>query len=131
MEETNRQKKIAGVLQKDLIDILQGEARDWLKGVIISVTKVYVTSDLGEAKIYISVFPSKHREKMLEGIKKNSSTIRYELARRTKNQLRRMPNLEFFSDDSLDYIEGIDQALKGVDENPIKNPDILPRRQKR
>ena len=131
MEETNRQKKIAGVLQKDLIDILQGEARDWLKGVIISVTKVYVTSDLGEAKIYISVFPSKHREKMLEGIKKNSSTIRYELARRTKNQLRRMPNLEFFSDDSLDYIEGIDQALKGADENPIKNPDILPRRQKR
>jgi len=131
MEETNRQKKIAGVLQKDLIDILQGEARDWLKGVIISVTKVYVTSDLGEAKIYISVFPSKHRDKMLEGIKKNNSTIRYELARRTKNQLRRMPNLEFFSDDSLDYIEGIDQALKGTDENPIKNPDILPRRQKR
>ncbi len=131
MEETNRQKKIAGVLQKDLIDILQGEARDWLKGVLISVTKVYVTSDLGEAKIYVSVFPSKHRDKMLEGIKKNSSTIRYELARRTKNQLRRMPNLEFFSDDSLDYIEGIDEALKGKDENPIKNPDILPKRQKR
>jgi ribosome-binding factor A len=131
MEETNRQKKIAGVLQKDLIDILQGEARDWLKGVLISVTKVYVTSDLGEAKIYVSVFPSEHRDKMLKGIKKNSSTIRYELARRTKNQLRRMPNLEFFSDDSLDYIEGIDEALKGKDENPIKNPDILPKRQKR
>ena len=131
MEETNRQKKIAGVLQKDLIDILQGEARDWLKGVLISVTKVYVTSDLGEAKIYVSVFPSEHRDRMMEGIKKNSSTIRYELARRTKNQLRRMPNLEFFSDDSLDYIEGIDEALKGEDENPIKNPDILPKRQKR
>jgi len=131
MEETNRQKKIAGVLQKDLIDILQGEARDWLKGVIISITKVYVTSDLGEAKVYISVFPSEHRDKLIEGIRKNTSTIRYELARRTKNQLRRMPNLEFFIDDSLDYIEGIDDALKGEDENPIKNPDILPRRQKR
>ena len=131
MEETNRQKKIAGVLQKDLIDILQGEARDWLKGVLISITKVYVTSDLGEAKIYVSVFPSEHRTKMMEGIKKNSSTIRYELAKRTKNQLRRMPNLEFFSDDSLDYIEGIDEALKGEDENPIKNPNILPKRQKR
>ena len=118
-------------MQKDLIDILQGEARDWLKGILISITKVYVTSDLGEAKIYVSVFPSEHRDKLMEGIKKNASTIRYELARRTKNQLRRMPNLEFFTDDSLDYIEGIDSALKGTDENPIKNPDVLPRRQKR
>lgn len=131
MEETNRQKKIAGVLQKDLIDILQGEAREWLKGVIISITKVYVTSDLGEAKIYVSVFPSKHRDKLMGGIKKNTNSIRYELARRTKNQLRRMPNLEFFIDDSLDYIEGIDSALKGTDVNPIKNPDVLPKRQKR
>ena len=131
MEETHRQKKIAGVLQKDLIDILQGEARDWLKGVIISVTKVYVTSDLGEAKIYVSVFPSEHRKKLIEGIKKNHSTIRYELARRTKNQLRRMPELTFYTDDSLDYIEKIDEALHGDDENPIKNPAILPKRQKR
>ena len=53
------------------------------------------------------------------------------MARRTKNQLRRMPNLEFFTDDSLDYIEGIDQALKGDEENPIANPAILPKRQKR
>ena len=128
MEETNRQKKIAGVLQKDLIDILQGEARDWLRGVIISITKVYVTSDLGEAKVYVSVFPSEHRDKLIEGIKKNNSSIRYELARRTKKQLRRMPNLEFFSDDSLDYIEGIDSALKGDDVNPIQNPDILNKR---
>lgn len=131
MEESNRQKKIASVLQKDLIDILQGEARDWLKGVLISITKVYVTSDLGEAKIYVSVFPSKHREALIEGIKKNAKTIRYELAQRTKNQLRRMPNLAFFTDDSLDYIEGIDAALKGDDGNPIKHPEILPKRQKR
>jgi len=131
MEETNRQKKIASVLQKDLIEILQGEARDWLKGVIISITKVYVTSDLGEAKIYVSIFPSEHRDKLLKGIKKNTSTIRFELARRTKNQLRRMPNLEFFSDDSLDYIEGIDTALQGNDINPIENPEALPKRQKR
>jgi len=131
MEETHRQKKIAGVLQKDLIDILQGEARDWLKGVIISVTKVYVTSDLGEAKVYISIFPSEHRDKLIESIRKNSKSIRYEMARRTKNQLRRMPDLTFFTDDSLDYIEKIDQALHSDDENPIKHPEILPKRQKR
>ena len=131
MEETNRQKKIAGVLQKDLIDILQGEARNSLKGVLISITKVYVTSDLGEAKIYVSIFPSTHRDKLITAIKKNTTTIRYELARRTKNQLRRMPNLAFFSDDSLDYIEGIDTALRGDEENPIISPKILPKRQKR
>ncbi len=119
MIESNRQKKIAGVLQKDLIEILQGEAQKNLKGILISITKVYVTSDLGEAKIYVSVFPSEHSKKLVEGIKKNTSTIRYELARRTKNQLRRMPVLHFYGDDSLDYIEGIDNALKG-DDNPIK-----------
>ena len=131
MEETNRQKKIAGVLQKDLIDILQGEARNSLKGVLISITKVYVTSDLGEAKIYVSVFPSKHREKLVLAIQENTATIRYELAKRTRNQLRRMPNLHFYSDDSLDYIEGIDEALRGDEDNPITNPTILPRRQQR
>ncbi|MEE9348748.1 MAG: 30S ribosome-binding factor RbfA [Flavobacteriaceae bacterium] len=131
MEETNRQKKIAGVLQKDLIDILQSEARNELKGVLISITKVYVTSDLGEAKVYVSIFPSKHRDQLISAIKENGKTIRFEMARRTKNQLRRMPNLEFFSDDSLDYIEGIDTALKGDEENPITNPSILPKRQRR
>ena len=118
MIESNRQKKIASVLQKDLVDILQGEAQNSLKGVLISITKVYVTSDLGEAKIYVSVFPSKHSEKLVNAIKKNTSVIRYELARRTRNQLRRMPVLHFYNDDSLDYIEGINDALKG-DENPI------------
>ncbi|MCF6349441.1 MAG: 30S ribosome-binding factor RbfA [Flavobacteriaceae bacterium] len=119
MIESNRQKKMASVLQKDLVEILQGEAQRGLRGVLISVTKVYVTSDLGEAKIYVSIFPSKHREKLISAIKKNTSVIRYELARRTKNQLRRMPVLHFYADDSLDYIEGIDHALKGNNENPI------------
>lgn len=129
--ETNRQKKIAGVLQKDLAEILQNAAKDGMKGVIISISKVSVTSDLSQAKIYISVFPSEKREKILEGIVSNTNTIRYELARRTKNQLRRMPNLEFFADDSLDYIEAIDNSLKGKEINPILHPEILPKRQKR
>jgi len=131
MEETNRQKKIAGVIQKDLAEVLQNAARDGMKGVIISVTKVRVTSDLSEAKVYISVFPSKKREELLKGIISNTPLIRHELAQRTKHQLRRMPHLAFFADDSLDYIEGIESALKGDKDNPIKNPDILDKRQKR
>ncbi len=131
MEETNRQRKIAGVIQRDLVDVLQRAAQDGMRGVIISVSKVSVTADLGVAKVYLSVFPSEKRQEIVEGIKSNTSLIRYELAQRTKNQLRRMPELLFFGDDSLDYIEEIDKSLNGGDEDPIKNPEILPRRQKR
>ena len=130
MEETNRQKKIAGVLQKDLVDVLQKAAQDGMKGVIISVSKVTVTSDLGQAKVYLSVFPSENRDTVIEGVRSNTPLIRHELAKRTRNQLRRMPELMFFGDDSLDYIEEIDKSLKGEDINPIENPEILPRRKK-
>lgn len=119
--ETNRQKKIAGVLQKDLAEILQGAARDGMKGVVISVTKVFVTSDLSQAKAYLSIFPSDKKEEIMEGIVANGAMIRHALAIRTKNQLRRMPEMSFLIDDSLDYIDNIDKALKGQ-EDPIKNP---------
>jgi len=118
--ETNRQKKIAGVIQKDLVEILQSAAQDGMKGVVISVTKVNVTSDLGQAKAYLSIFPSKKKEEILKGIISNTPLIRHAVASRTKNQLRRMPELLFYIDDSLDYIENIDAALKGKDGNPIK-----------
>jgi len=128
--ETNRQKKIAGVLQKDLVDILQNAARGGMKGIIISVTKVHVTTDLSSAKVYLSIFPNDKRDELLKGIVSNASLIKHRLAQRTRHQLRKMPELNFFIDDSLDYIEGIDSALKGEDGDPIKNPEILPRRKK-
>ncbi len=131
MEQTNRQKKIAGVIQKDLVDVLQKAAQDGMQGTIISVSKVTVTTDLSIAKVYLSIFPSEKRDELVTGIQSNTSLIRHELAKRTRNQLRRMPELAFFGDDSLDYIEEIDKSLKGEDVNPIKNPDVLPRRQKR
>lgn len=129
--ETNRQKKIAGVLQKDLAEILQAAARDGMKGVLISVTKVQVTTDLSMAKVYLSIYPQLKREILIEGIKSNIPTIKHELAKRTRDQLRRMPDLSFYIDDTLDYIEDIDSALKGKQENPIKHPEILDKRQKR
>ena len=130
MEETNRQRKIASVLQKDLVDVLQKAAQDGMQGVIISVSKVSVTQDLGVAKVYLSVFPSDQRNVIIEGVKSNSPLIRHELAKRTRNQLRRMPELLFFGDDSLDYIEEIDKSLRGEDVNPIEDPSILPKRKK-
>jgi ribosome-binding factor A len=131
MEETKRQRKIAGVLQKDLVDVLQKAAQDGMKGVIISVSKVFVTSDLGVAKVYLSIFPSEKRDEIINGVQSNAPLIRHEMSQRTRNQLRRMPELLFFGDDTLDYLEEIDKSLQGKDEDPIKNPDVLPRRQKR
>ena len=131
MQETNRQKKIATVLQKDLVDVLQKSAQSGMKGVIISVSKVNVTPDLGVAKVYLSVFPSGKREELVKGVQSNTALIRHEMAARTRNQLRRMPELLFFGDDTLDYIEKIDSSLEGKDENPIQNPEILPKRKKK
>ncbi len=128
--ETQRQKKIAGVIQKDIVDILQRAAIDGgLKGTLISVSKVAITTDLSIAKIYISIFPVKDAPELLEGIKSNQPLIKHELSQRTKNQLRRVPELLFFLDDSLDYIENIEKSLKG-EENPVKNPDLLEKRKK-
>ncbi|MGC6285073.1 MAG: 30S ribosome-binding factor RbfA [Polaribacter sp.] len=131
MQESNRQRKIAGILQQDIVDVLQKSAQEGMRGVIITATKVNVTVDLGLAKVYLSIFPPDKREEIIKGIISNTPLIRHELAKRTRNQLRRMPELAFFADDSLDYIEGIDNALQGKTDNPIKNPDILPKRQKR
>ena len=126
--ETNRQKKIAGVLQKDLIDILQGEVRkNGISNLVISVSKVIVTTDLSVAKVYLSVFPQDKAAPLLAAIKSNSPLIKHDLAQRVKLQLRKVPNLTFYIDDSLDYIEKIDNALSGK-ENPIENRDLLVKR---
>ncbi len=128
--ETNRQKKIGGLIQKDLADILQSHLRDaGVTGILISVSKVKVTSDLSQAKAYLSIFPAKNAKEILGELNTLKSRIKHELAQRTRNQLRRMPNLEFYIDDSLDYIENIEKSMKGED-NPIDQPDLLFRRKK-
>ena len=130
IEESQRQKKIGTVLQRDLVDVLQSAAtQGGMHGIIISVTKLKVTVDLSVAKVYLSIFPNDKAKELLIGIKSNAPLIRHELAQRTKNQLRRMPQLEFFIDDSLEYIDRIEQSLKGK-ENPIKDPSILDKRKK-
>lgn len=128
--ETNRQKKIGSLLQKDLVDILQGEVRkNNLSNLVISVSKVSVTTDLSIARVYLSVFPPERSNEILEAVKSNTPLIKHDLAQRVKLQLRKVPNLSFFIDDTLDYLEKIDNALSGKD-NPITNPDLLEKRKK-
>ncbi len=128
--ETSRQKKIGALLQNDLVDILQGEIRkNGINNLVISVSKVGVTTDLSIAKVYLSIFPAAKGPELLAAIKTNAPLIKHDLAMRVKNQLRKVPNLSFYIDDSLDYIEKIDNALTGK-ENPIENTDLLARRKK-
>ena len=128
--ETQRQKKIGGVIQQDIADILQRAATDGgLKGTLISVSKVSVTTDLSIAKVYVSIFPYQKAQELLAGIQSNEPLIKHELAKRTKHQLRRIPQLSFFLDDSLEYIDNIEKSLKG-EEIPIENPDLLDKRKK-
>ncbi|NBL64925.1 30S ribosome-binding factor RbfA [Flavobacterium sp. NST-5] len=128
--ETNRQKKIGSVLQKDLVDILQGEVRkNNISNLVISVSKVSVTTDLSIAQVYLSIFPPEKGPELLAAIRTNTPLIKHDLSQRVKLQLRKVPNLNFYIDDSLDYIAKIDKALTG-EENPIENPDLLEKRKK-
>jgi ribosome-binding factor A len=110
MQET-RQNKIARLLQKELSQIFQEQTRS-LHGVMVSVTRVKISPDLSVCTAYLSIFPSEKSEEMIKNITKNDKQIRYELGTRIRYQLRIVPELRFFIDDSLDYIEHIDELLR-------------------
>lgn len=130
MEETNRQKRIAAVLQEDLANLLQNMLRErGQQGIIISVSKVSVSPDLSIAKVYVSIFPPDKANVLVEELNQIKGGIKHQIAQLTKHQLRKMPDLNFYNDDSLEYIEKIEKAIKG-EENPLKNPETLPKRKK-
>ena len=108
MQET-RQNKVCRLLQKELSLIFQSQTRA-MHGVMVSVTRVKVSPDLGICTAYLSIFPSEKGEELLDNIRQNTSTIRYDLGKKVRNQLRIIPELRFFIDDSLDYMEKIDET---------------------
>lgn len=108
--ETTRQAKIARLLQKELSEIFRLQTAK-MRGTLVSVSAVRVSPDLSIARVYLSVFPSAKAQEMLESINNSAKTIRYELAQRVRYQLRKTPELAFYIDDSLDYIENIDNLL--------------------
>lgn len=109
--ETTRQSKVSRLLQKDLGLIFQQEGRNLFGGKMISVTTVRISPDLGLAKVYLSIFPSDKSEETLDLVKMNTKNIRRILGTRVGKQLRVVPELAFYIDDSLDYIENIDNLL--------------------
>ena len=110
MQET-RQNRISRLLQKELASIFQTQTR-MMHGVLVSVTRVKVSPDLSICTAYLSIFPSEKGDELLKNINANEKTIRYKLGQRVHNQLRIIPELRFFIDDSLDYMERIDKLLK-------------------
>lgn len=108
--ETTRQAKIARLLQKELSEILRLQTAK-THGTLVSVSAVRISPDLSIAKAYLSIFPSAKAKEILDNINRSAKTIRYELGQRVRLQLRKIPELAFYLDDSLDYIENIDNLL--------------------
>ena len=109
---STRQNKIARLIQKDLSQIIMTLNREYFQGKMISVTVVRYTPDFSLANVYLSIFPSDNAEDILKEIEIHNKMIRHKVAQKVKNQLRKMPELRFFIDDSLEYAEKIDKLLK-------------------
>lgn len=108
--ESTRQAKIARLIQKELSEILRQQTAK-TNGILVSVSTVRVSPDLSIARAYLSIFPSDKAKDILENINRSARTIRYELGQKVRFQLRKIPELAFHLDDSLDYIENIDHLL--------------------
>ena len=109
MQET-RQNRIARLLQNELSELFKRQTQ-LMRGTLVSVTKVKISPDLSVCTAYLSIFPTEKAQELLQNIQKNERTLRYDLGQRVRYQLRVIPELRFFQDDSLDYLERIDQLL--------------------
>lgn len=117
--ETTRQQKISRLIQKELGDVFLGYARQ-IQGTLISVTSVKISPDLSIARAYLSIFPGEKKTEILSAVEADKKAFRFDLGKRVRNQLRIIPELYFHLDESLDYLENIDNLLKS---DPIVHPE--------
>jgi ribosome-binding factor A len=110
--ESTRQKKVSRLIQKEVADIFLKRGSELAHGKMVSVTKVRVSPDLSFARVFISIYPSTGQDDILKSIQDHSSKIRFEMGQKIRRQLRIVPEIAFFIDDSLDYIDKIDKLLK-------------------
>ena len=118
--DTTRQQKISRLVQKELSEIFRRETAK-TRGTLVSVSSVRVSPDLSVANVRLSIFPSENAAAIMESINASEKSIRYELAQQVRYQLRRCPELKFHIDDSLDYIDHIDELLSKDKPNPEEN----------
>lgn len=116
--ESNRQRKVAQIIQEDFSELFRKQAAESPKQFLISVSEVKVTADLGIAKIYLSIFPKDYRTAIMKEIEANKSQYRHFLGKKMANQVRVIPQLNFYLDTTLDDVERIERELKGEGDNP-------------
>ena len=112
--ESNRQKKVARLIQKDLSEIFLHKCKDQYKGIMITITHVFVSKDFSVAKIYLSFFPEENKTEIFQDIQKQKHIIKHQLSIRLKNQMRKTPELNFFIDNSLEHYDNINKILKDI-----------------
>ena len=120
--ESKRQQRFAGVIQQDLAEMFQREGNSWAPGAFITVTRVRVTPDLAIARVYLSFLNTKTAKADMDSIKAKTNDIRYKLGTRIKNQARIVPQLEFFLDDTNEYVEHMDKIFDEISKEP-RQPD--------
>jgi ribosome-binding factor A len=120
--ESKRQQKFAGVIQQDLAAIFQREGMNYLPNTLVTITKVRVTPDLAIARIFLSFFSGANSQQSLQTIKSHASEIRYKLGARIKDQVRVIPQLEFFVDDTNEYVERMDAIFDKISKEE-RQPD--------
>lgn len=122
--ESKRQQKFAGVIQQDLAAIFQREGNNYLPNTMVTITKVRVTPDLAIARIFLSFFGNANTQLALQTIKQHASEIRYKLGSRIKDQVRIIPQLEFFVDDTSEYVDRMDKIFDKLSkEERQKDPE--------
>ncbi|WP_336515283.1 30S ribosome-binding factor RbfA [Pollutibacter soli] len=120
MQEGKRQKQVAGVILHELNDIFQRNGLNMLNGGMVSIADVKVTPDLLEARIYLSFFQVEDKQAALKHIEEKTGFLKKELGSRVKHQLRRIPEMKFFNDDTLDHVFRMEEIFKQI--NADKKP---------
>ncbi len=119
MNESNRQRKVAQIIQEDMAELFRKQASESKQQFLVTVSDVKVTADLSIAKIYLSIFPQEYRKPIMKEIEENKASYRNYLGQKMAKQVRVIPDLNFYLDTSLDDVEKIERELKGLGDNPI------------
>ena len=119
MTESNRQRKVAQIIQEDFAELFRRQAAESKQSFLVTVSDVKVTADLGIAKIYLSIFPAEFRKNIMKEIEENKSQYRNFIGQKMGKQVRIIPELNFYLDSSLDDVEKIERELKGLGDNPV------------
>ncbi|MFL9834667.1 MULTISPECIES: 30S ribosome-binding factor RbfA [Chryseobacterium] len=117
--ESNRQRKVAQIIQEDFAELFRKQASESKQSILVSVSDVKVTPDLGIAKIYLSIFPQEHRSSIMKEIEENKAQYRNFIGQKMAKQVRIIPQLSFYLDTTLDDVEKIERELRGEGDNPV------------